>query len=60
MYNNTNNNILCNFEEMDFTKLSKSELIEKCQQLGISKCKSKNKCELINIIQKASQTKKKS
>lgn len=36
--------------EMDLTKLSKSKLLEKCEELGITKCKSKNKSELINLI----------
>lgn len=35
---------------MDFTKLSKPELLEKCEELGITKCKSKNKNELIELI----------
>jgi DNA (cytosine-5)-methyltransferase 1 len=39
-----------NNEENILEKLSKSELLEKCQELGITKCKSKNKCELINLI----------
>ena len=38
-------------EEMDFTKLSKLELLTKCEQLGITKCKSKTKPELITLIQ---------
>lgn len=37
---------------MDLTKLSKSELLNKCNELGISKCKSKNKTELIELINK--------
>ena len=43
-------NITCIIEEMDLTKLSKAELLEKCEKLGIKKCKSKNKSELIYII----------
>lgn len=39
-------------EEMDLIKLSKTELLEKCEELGIKKCKSKNKGELIDIINK--------
>ncbi len=35
---------------MDLTKLTKAELFEKCKQLNISKYKSKNKGELINLI----------
>ena len=44
---------------MDLTKLSKSELLLKCQEIGIIKCKSKNKTELINLINenKSSQNK---
>ena len=44
------NNIVCNIEEMDLTKLSKPELLAKCEELGINKCKSKNKGELIELI----------
>jgi site-specific DNA-methyltransferase (adenine-specific) len=36
---------------MDLTKLSKSELLAKCQELGIKKNNSKTKSELINILQ---------
>jgi DNA (cytosine-5)-methyltransferase 1 len=39
-----------NDEENILEKLSKSELLEKCQELGITKCKSKNKSELIHLI----------
>jgi DNA adenine methylase len=35
---------------MDFTKLSKSELLSKCCELGIKKCKSKNKKNLIDLL----------
>jgi DNA adenine methylase len=38
-------------EEMDFTKLSKLELLAKCEELGITKCKSKTKSELMTLIQ---------
>jgi DNA adenine methylase len=50
--NNMNNinNIVCNIEEMDLTKLSKPELLAKCEELGITKYKSKNKSELIDLI----------
>ena len=44
------NNISCNIEEMELTKLSKKELLEKCEELGITKCKSKNKDKLIELI----------
>lgn len=44
------NNIVCNIEEMDLTKLSKPKLLAKCEELEITKCKSKNKSELIELI----------
>lgn len=37
-------------EEMDITKLSKTELLAKCQELGITNCKSKNKGDLIKLL----------
>jgi len=40
-----------NIEQMDLTKLSKSELLAKCEELGIKKNNSKTKSELINILQ---------
>jgi hypothetical protein len=43
-------NITCIIENMDLTKLSKTELLVKCEEIGIKKCKSKNKEELINLI----------
>ena len=43
-------NRTCIIEEMDLTKLSKIELLEKCNELGITKYKSKSKCELIDLI----------
>lgn len=46
-------------EEMDLTKLSKTELLEKCEELGIKKYKSKNKGELIDLINTKIQPKKK-
>jgi DNA (cytosine-5)-methyltransferase 1 len=52
-------NITCTIEEMDLTKLSKTELLEKCEELGIKKCKSKNKGELIDLINAKTQSKKK-
>ena len=56
---NNNNNILCNIEEMDLTKLTKPELLKKCEELGMTKCKSKNKKELIELINIKMQTTKK-
>ena len=35
---------------MDLVNLSKSELLKMCQELGVNKCKSKNKDELIELI----------
>lgn len=37
---------------MDLNKLTKNELLLKCNEIGILKCKSKNKTELIEIINK--------
>jgi DNA (cytosine-5)-methyltransferase 1 len=42
---------------MDLTKLSKNELLAKCQELGIKNCKSKNKSELIDLINNKNTTK---
>jgi hypothetical protein len=35
---------------MDLTKLSKAELLVKCEELDITRCKSKNKGKLIELI----------
>ena len=51
-------NITCIIKEMDLTKLSKTELLAKCEELGITKCKSKNKSELIDLINVKTQPKK--
>ncbi len=56
--NNNNDNMLFNIEEMDLSKLSKLELLAKCEEFGIVKCKSKNKNELIDLINKTIQTSK--
>ena len=49
--------MICVIEEKDLTKLSKNELLTKCEELGFSKCKSKNKGELIDLINgKATET----
>jgi DNA (cytosine-5)-methyltransferase 1 len=37
-------------KNMDITKISKLELLEKCKDLGIIKCNSKNKSQLIELI----------
>jgi len=41
---------------MNLTKLSKTELLAKCEELGITKCKSKNKNEIIQIINNKSKS----
>ena len=46
-----NNNIDYNIKEMNLNKLSKTELLVKCQEYGIKKYKSKNKEELINLLE---------
>jgi DNA (cytosine-5)-methyltransferase 1 len=51
------NTISCDTEEMNLTKLSKKKLLEKCEELGITKCKSKNKSELIELIVKDNNVK---
>ena len=38
-------------DNSDISKLSKTELLAKCEELGIQKCKSKNKDELIELIE---------
>lgn len=40
-----------NIKEMDLTKLTKTELLAKCEENGIKKYKSKNKSELIDLLQ---------
>ena len=35
---------------MDITKMSKNDLLEKCKELGITMCSSKNKQQLIEVI----------
>ena len=45
-----NSNTTDNYIEMSLTKLSKTELLAKCSELGITKCKSKNKSDLIEMI----------
>ena len=46
----SSNNITYTIKEMDFIKLSRIELLRKCEELGITKCKSKNKTTLISLI----------
>lgn len=40
---------------MDLIKLSKAELLAKCEKLGITKCKSKSKNKLIELINEKEQ-----
>ena len=55
--NNTENNITINItEQMDISKMSKLELLEKCKELGITKCSSKNKSQLIELINSKHKT----
>ena len=44
---------------MDLSSMTKVELLEKCKELGITKCKSKNKGELIDLINLKIHPKKK-
>ena len=45
------NNVKINItEQMDTSKMNRTELLEKCKELGITKYKSKNKNELIEMI----------
>lgn len=37
-------------EEIDLIKLTKLQLLEKCEELGITRCKSKNKTDIISLI----------
>jgi 2-polyprenyl-3-methyl-5-hydroxy-6-metoxy-1,4-benzoquinol methylase len=46
------NNTIDITEQMDISKLSKIELLEKCKELGITKSGSKNKSQLIELISK--------
>ena len=45
-------------EKMELTKLSKAELLIRCDKLGTTKCKSKNKSELIELIENTTTKKK--
>jgi len=55
MISNNTNDIT---EQMDISKLSKLELLEKCKELGITKSGSKNKSQLIELISKIKLLKK--
>jgi DNA adenine methylase len=52
----TSSNIASNIKAMELTKLSKNELLVKCEEIGFTKCKSKKKNELIDLINKKSST----
>lgn len=41
---------------MDFSNLSKKELLVECDKLGITKCKSKNKDEIIKLLSSSSSS----
>jgi DNA (cytosine-5)-methyltransferase 1 len=47
---NENNITIKNTEQMDISKMCKLELLDKCKELGIAKCSSKNKSQLIELI----------
>jgi hypothetical protein len=47
---NTETNIRNNTEEMDISKMNRMELLRKCKELGIVKCNSKNKAQLIELV----------
>jgi DNA (cytosine-5)-methyltransferase 1 len=56
--NNSESNIIINnTEQMDTSKMSKLELLEKCKELGITKCSSKNKSQLIELIKNDNSSK---
>jgi len=48
--NNEMNTIINLVEQMDTSKMNKSQLLEKCKQLGIANCSTKNKSQLIELI----------
>lgn len=47
---------MCKNTKMELNKLNKTELLDKCKELGITKVKSKTKGELIVIIQQKENT----
>ena len=48
--NNENINITEHMDTSKMSKMSKLELLEMCKELGIKKCSSKNKSQLIELI----------
>lgn len=54
--NNADNNITISItKQMDISKMTKLELLEKCKELGITKCSSKNKSQLVELINDKTQ-----
>jgi hypothetical protein len=53
---NTNIEITSAENKMDISKMSKIDLLEKCKELGITKCSSKNKPQLIELINSKNKT----
>jgi len=54
--NNTESNIKIEMtEELDVSKMSKLELLKKCEELEITRCSSKNKAQLIDLINEKQQ-----
>jgi len=51
----TKENVLIEAEGQVITKMSKTALLEKCAELGITKCKSKNRTQLIELINTATK-----
>jgi DNA-cytosine methyltransferase len=47
---NTNDTRIAQMEEMDYSNMSRIELLEKCKELNITKYSSKNKSQLIELI----------
>lgn len=43
-------------EQMDILKMSKTGLLDKCKELGITRCSSKNKPQLIELINSKNKT----
>lgn len=43
----------------DLNNLLKTELLEKCEKLGITKCKTKSKKDLVELILKETSKRKK-
>lgn len=48
--NNESKNTINTTKDTDISKMSKLELLERCKAMGITKCSSKNKSQLIELI----------